>query len=374
MATDWLNKYRSDPFFRTETNVIALQVLFGIVILTLTAISFNLLYRDIARAIVDGIRIGAASHLPAAANAAQAGAPDVLAGAIVGKIEQVKTQNMFAITAVIVLTTVLFGYIIAHATLSPARNALAAQKQFIGNIAHELRTPLSVIKTNTEIALLDPRITADLKQALRSNVEELDRASQIINNLLSLSALLKPERMEFASIDLSALASEIVEKFAQLAQQNEQEVVVRTSPDALVWGSPTALQQIAGNLLKNALMYTPRRGHIAMTVEPAAENQVRFTIEDSGVGIARKDLFRIFEPFYRADQSRTRSRGGSGLGLAIVSELVKLHHGKIVIRSAVGRGTTVSILFPGAKKHAEVGGKELREGQHEIAVDFSRRS
>jgi len=192
--------------------------------------------------------------------------------------------------------------------------------------------------------------------------------------LLSLSALLKPERMEFASIDLSALASEIVEKFAQLAQQNEQEVVVRTSPDALVWGSPTALQQIAGNLLKNALMYTPRRGHIAMTVEPAAENQVRFTIEDSGVGIARKDLFRIFEPFYRADQSRTRSRGGSGLGLAIVSELVKLHHGKIVIRSAVGRGTTVSILFPGAKKHAEVGGKELREGQHEIAVDFSRRS
>jgi two-component system phosphate regulon sensor histidine kinase PhoR len=97
-------------------------------------------------------------------------------------------------------------------------------------------------------------------------------------------------------------------------------------------------------------------------------------VEDSGIGIARKDLFRIFEPFYRSDQSRTRNTGGSGLGLAIVSELVRLHQGKIIIRSTVGRGTTVIVYFPPAKRQTQVGGKELREGQNEIAVDFSRRS
>lgn len=363
MATVWLTKYRSDPFFRTEVNVIFLQVAFGIVILTLAAISFNLVYRDISRAIVDGIRAGAGTN-----------APGVVAGAIVAKIEQIRTQNIFIISVVIVLTTILFGYIIARATLVPARNALSAQKQFIGNIAHELRTPLAVIKTNTEIALLDPRMTADLKHTLQSNVEELDRASEIINNLLSLSALIKPEKMEFASVDLSALVSETVDKLSHLARQNEQEVSLRKAPGALVWGSSTALQQIVGNIVKNALMYTPLGGTIAITVEAADMSQVRLTVVDSGIGIARKDLFRIFEPFYRAERSRNRARGGSGLGLAIVSELVKLHQGKIVMRSSVGHGTTVSILFPAAKKHVDVGGKELRAGQNEIAVDFSRRS
>ncbi|HEY4516547.1 MAG TPA: HAMP domain-containing sensor histidine kinase [Candidatus Paceibacterota bacterium] len=363
LATVWLTRYRSDPFFRTEVHVIALQVAFGIVILGLAGISFSLLYRDISAAIVDGIRAGVDTN-----------APGVVAAAIVGKIEEIRMQNMFTIGAVIVLTTILFGYIIARATLVPARNALAAQKQFIGNIAHELRTPLAVIKTNTEIALLDPHMTADLKLTHLSNVEELDRASEIINNLLSLSALIRPERMEFTFIDLSALVSQTVEKFSHLAKQNEQEVVVRKSPGALVWGSSTALQQIVGNLVKNALMYTARGGHIAVTIEPTDAGQVRLTVEDTGIGIARKDLFRIFEPFYRAEQSRNRARGGSGLGLAIVSELVKLHQGKITIRSAIGRGTTVSILFPAAKKRADVGGKELRTDHSEIAVDFSRRS
>jgi len=356
----WLNRYRDDPFFRTETNVIAVQLCFGLVILGLVGVSFSLLYRDITTAILEGIRAGANTN-----------APDILANAVVGKIEQIRESNMLAISLAVVLTTMLFGWIVARLTLAPTRNALAAQKQFIGNVAHEIRTPLSVIKTNTEVTLLDRSLTADVKQALRSNVEELDRISEIINNLLSFSALVRPDRVEFTTVDLSSVVAETTKKFFSLAKKSEIEVTLRKSPEQLVWGSRTALQQIVGNLLKNALTYTPRGGRTSVTVEPTIEG-VALMVEDSGIGIARKDLFRIFEPFYRSDQSRTRHTGGSGLGLAIVSELVKLHQGKIIIRSAVGRGTKVIVYFPAVKKQTQVGGQELREGHNEIAVDFSR--
>src|SRR3989338_5875158 len=363
LATDSLNRYRYDPFFRTECNVVGLQVAFAIVILGLVGTSFSLLYHDISEAIVQGIRESIAS-----------GTTQTLGPAIVAEIANIRTQNLITIISVIVLTTMLFGYVIARITLTPARNALAAQKQFIGNIAHELRTPLSVIKTNTEVALLDEHVTADMRNTLNSNVEELDRISEIINNLLSLSALVRPERIEFTAVDLSSVATDVVQRFSHYAKRGEHQVTLRKSPDTLVLGNETALQQIVGNLLKNAIAYTPRGGHIRITVEPAPNHHVELIVQDSGIGIARKDLFRIFEPFYRADPSRARGAGGSGLGLAIVSELIKMHQGRITIKSAIGRGTTVSVLFPGATGHGTVGnGADVREGLNEIAVDFSKR-
>lgn len=356
-------KYRYDPFFRTEVHVVALQVAFALFVLGIVGTFFNLLYHDISTAIVEGIR-----------SAITGGTVADLGPAVVGEIQEIKTKNLWELTAVICLSTILFGYIIAHVTLAPARNALAAQKQFIGNIAHEIRTPLSVIKTNTEVALLDEKVTVEMRETLHSNIEELDRVSEIINNLLSLSALVKPERIEFSTVDLSSIATDTVEKFAPLAKRNEQQVMLRKSPDALVWGNATAIQQIVGNLLKNAITYSPRGGHVRVTVEPAPNNNIELIVQDTGVGIARKDLFRIFEPFYRADPSRTKGAGGTGLGLAIVSELVKMHQGRITIRSALGRGTSVSIIFPSVAHKGVVGNEtSLKEGLNEIAVDFTKR-
>lgn len=295
--------------------------------------------------------------------------------AIVDEISEIRTQNLSIIVSVIVVTTILFGYIVARVTLAPTRNALASQKQFIGNIAHEIRTPLSVIKTNTEVALLGNEVDRDMRETMLSNIEELDRISEIINNLLSLSALVRPERMELTTLDLSALASDVVRKFNPLAQRGELQITLKTSPESDIWGNATALTQIVGNLLKNAIQYTPRKGEIAITVAPAAQNQVELVVRDSGMGIAQKDLFRIFEPFYRADPSRERRRGGSGLGLTIVSELVKMHHGKIAIRSALGRGTSVSVLLPGMQREHRVGKEvESKRTLNEIAVDFSNKN
>jgi len=359
-ATGLLNKYQQDPFFQTETNIILLQGAFSIILLAVIGTGFSIVYREISSAILNGIAANFSTQTP-----------QQLGLTIATEIQNIREQNLLTIVAIIVGTTVVFGYIIARITLSPARNALAAQKQFIGNIAHELRTPLSVIKTNTEVALFEESASAEIKQMLRSNVEELDRISQIINNLLSLSALVRPERMEFSAIDLSELASHMVERFSALAKRSNHQVTVRKSPHTVVWGNMTALEQIVGNLLRNAIQYTPQGGQIILTIAPAPGNQVEFIVQDSGLGIARRDLFRIFEPFYRAEQSRTRSRGGSGLGLTIVSELLKLMGGKITIRSAMGRGTSVILLFPAAHRNVQVGGSELHEGLNEVAVDFS---
>ncbi len=368
-VTGWLRSYRDDTFLRTEINVIALQVAFALVIIALIAVSFTLLYRNISFAIIEGIRASIASPEPAS-----------LGPAIVSEVEHIRTLNLVIIISIVVVTTTVFGYIIARITLRPARNALESQKQFIGNIAHELRTPLSTIKTSTEVALLDTSIPDSLKETFTSTIEELDRISQIINNLLSLSILVHPEEMKFTPVDMSTLVTSVIENYAALTESNKIEVTARTGSDMYAWGNATALEQIVGNIFKNAISFTPRGGRIRVTIDRTLYSDIELTIQDSGVGIARKDLYHIFEPFYRAEQSRTRIRkdsrarvGGSGLGLTIVSELIKAHHGRIIVRSTLRRGTTVSIILPSPRANSTTQLHPVPdEAAGEIAMDFSR--
>lgn len=368
-ATALLNKYRRDLFFRTEVNVIVLQIAFALIIVGAVGASFALVNRDVSRAIVAGLN----ANLEGGASAT------ALSAEVVQHIEDIRSRSLAAIILTITLATLFFSYLIAYVTLSPARASLSAQKRFVGNIAHELRTPLSVIKTNTEVALLGPEAPPAVREMLESNVEELDRISEIINNLLTLSALVNPGAPEFGPVDLSALAEESVRAAGPLFRGSRQEVSLRKSDRALVWGNETGLRQIVGNLLKNASQYTPQGGSIAVRIEPAPAGLVELSVEDTGIGIERKDLYRIFEPFYRVDASRTKhaasgASAGSGLGLTIVSELTRMHRGRISVRSEAGRGTTVSILFPAARVAQPAGRPEAAESSlSEIAVDFSRR-
>lgn len=335
LVTAWLHRYQDDPFFRTEVNAISLQVLFAFFIVGIVSASFNANTADVSSAIVTGISSSLATATPTS-----------IAPSIVDQVESIRSQNFFVVLALITLVTAIFGYIIARVTLTPTRNALAAQKQFIGNIAHELRTPLAIIKTNTEIALLEQRMNKDMKAMHMSNIEELDRISEIINNLLSLSALINPGNMEFRPVDLAQLSREVVKKYERLAEVSEHSLTVHTGNAAWITGNSTALTQVIGNLLKNAINYTPPKGAITLAVSATPFDEIELYVRDTGIGIARKDLDRIFEPFYRAEQSRTRSKGGSGLGLSITAEMVKIHGGRISIRSTPGRGTTVTVHFP----------------------------
>lgn len=330
-ATALRARYESDLYFRTSVNIITLQV--GFVVLCAAAFVLSLMY-------------------PA--------------------------QGWYIFGGGIIVALGC-GIFLARFTLEPARNTARYQKLFISNIAHELRTPLSTIKTSSEVALIDDTLDPEIRKTFTEIVQELNRVSEIINNLLSLNTLTRPERMQFASIDIAPLAERVIERHRELAQERGIAITFREEPGSLVWGNTMALEQVMMNLVKNALLYTPAhsKGQVSVSVRPDS-GMVLFGVTDSGIGIAQEDLLHIFEPFYRADSSRSRGtqQTGSGLGLTIVNEMVRAHRGRIHIESHKRRGTkpggtTVSVFLP---RGVTRGADEARRDYSEATFDFTAHS
>ncbi|MGH7936419.1 MAG: sensor histidine kinase, partial [Chthoniobacterales bacterium] len=364
------SKFRSDLFFRTTVYVIALQA--GLVVISIAAFSWVLHYAD-------GQII---STILSQLNAPASGSAANFSPVIPQSIDAIQNASVQYVFAGMVVVSLLFGTLLAYVTLRPARSTLEHQKRFISNVAHELRTPLSTIKTSTEVAMLDPSLPRDVRKTFAETVIELDRISDIINNLLSLNQFLRPERIGFSNIDLSHVIESVVRRVEPLADQNEIELHTKKHDYSVVWGNAIALEQVISNLVKNSLSYTPkgRHGIVTVSVQPDYRGSILLTVADNGIGIAQKDLFHIFEPFYRADLSRTR-RGvrheGSGLGLAIVSEIVRAHRGSINIQSSLGEGTTVAVTLPAGTTAQDAAvrggtGKKNKEMVNEVSVDFSK--
>ena len=308
--------------------------------------------------------------LVVAANYQYEGTTRTLADAMTRTLSLISATDLLITALILFVIAALFGYIVAYIALKPTRDALASQKQFIGNVAHELRTPLSIIKTNIEVALLEGRLDSKLRDALLGNVDELDRTADIINNLLSLNTLLNPERVEFSNVDLGTVVDAAVAKLSALAKQKNIRLFVTRAEFLLVAGNSVALEQVAMNLIKNAIIYTPQGGRVDITIAPNYYGHIELRIHDTGNGISREDIFHVFEPFYRADRSRSRVHGGSGLGLTIVSELVKLHRGKITIQSAEKQGTTVVVSLPVGKVPGSAN-DDSKKTNGGVAIDFS---
>lgn len=328
-ARSLYGRYHEDTYFRTEANILGLLVLSTGVVMVVIVILFFINTLLIDSAILD-------SYAPLY--------PD-RATALVREVDFIRNRTLAIGLVLSLISGVLFGYLIASLALRPVRGTLNSQKHFIRNIAHEIRTPLSIIKMHSELVLLDPSIETG-RGAAQSNIEEIDRVSQIIDNLLTISALAKPEKPAFTEVDLYMLTKNLSGKFSSFAGARGVQISVQEGGAALVWGNRTALEQIVRNVMKNAILYTPRGGSIASSIRKTGDGFFELLMRDTGVGIAPEDIPHIFDPFFRADSSRTRAGSGAGLGLTIVSELVKMHHGTVSIRSKVGEGTTVFIRLP----------------------------
>ena len=359
-AIDLYNRYRDDQFLHAEYNIIGLQILFGIIILSIFSLSFNYLYGNILHTFIDSISVSLLNHTP------------IQSQDIFDSIQNSKNKYFFILTGITILITIIFGYCITKITLRPTREAFKFQKRFISDIAHELRTPLTIIKTNTEVILLNNNINPNLQEILTSNIQELDRASEIINNLLSLNSMVQPDNIQFSDVNMCELIDSVIKKMSSLAEQKDITITTRKQGECKVWGNQTALGQIVENVLHNAITFTPKKGNVTISLEQEFNINIILTIKDTGIGISQKDLFHIFEPFYRGDQSRTRQSGSSGLGLTIVSELIKLHSGKIAIRSAIDKGTSVIITLPASTHNVEF--PDEYEKDNEISVDFLSQS
>jgi len=153
---------------------------------------------------------------------------------------------------------------------------------------------------------------------------------------------------------------------------------VRAEKDVYVNGNGTALEQVLTNLVKNAINYSPKNEdkRVDLSVETDYSGRVVVSVTDQGIGIAQRDLYHIFEPFYRADTSRARGvgTGSSGLGLAIVNEIVRLHHGSISIRSTLGQGTTIRVSLPRSSGTATHDAPSGNGSSHAMSVDFSKKT
>ena len=298
------------------------------------------------------------------------GATETIADAVRKNVADIQTGDIVITVLILLCISLFFGYVIAYIALKPTRDTLSSQKQFIGNIAHELRTPLSIIKTNIEVTLMDRGLDAKLRESLSDNIDELDRTSDTINNLLSFNTLQNPEEIPFGNINLGNVVDEVIEKLSPLAKEKGINMSLQKGEFLTVWGNAAALEQIAMNIIKNALVYTENDGEIAISLAPNYRGYIELSVSDTGIGIAHDELLRVFEPFYRAEQSRARRHGGSGLGLTIVSELVKLHSGKIGIKSKANHGTIVLIALPCG--HVETALPIEESDDDVIARDYSK--
>lgn len=242
------------------------------------------------------------------------------------------------------------SYFLAGRTLEPINRVMDSQRRFLANASHELRTPLSVMKTDCEVALKETDHIPDeeLRRILKSNIEEIDRMTGIINNLLLIShGENESARIPFMPVNLSEVVVRIRAPLEALAAEHGVSLSVSTIPSAPVMGNLIALEEIALNCAKNAIIYTPQGGTITIAIQKNKKN-VELIVRDTGIGIKRSDLPNIVDPFFKSRNAKKFDSRGYGLGLSIVHEIVKLHGGSIRVASAPNQGTTIRIVLPAA--------------------------
>jgi heavy metal sensor kinase len=219
--------------------------------------------------------------------------------------------------------------------------------QFTADASHELRTPVSLIRTEAELALRRSRAEAEYKESLRHILLEAERTTSLIEQLLALArADSGRESLHIHPVDLRSVMSSVVDGWRQVSTMHDLEFTTSISDQSTyVLGDESLLRRLADILLDNAFKYTPAPGSVRLSLQQQAESAV-ITVQDSGVGIEKEDQDRIFERFYRVDKARSRAQGGTGLGLAIAQWIVTQHRGSIIVESRPGEGATFRVELP----------------------------
>jgi heavy metal sensor kinase len=224
--------------------------------------------------------------------------------------------------------------------------------QFTADASHELRTPISLIRTEAELALRRSRGEAEYKESLRAILLDAERTTSIVEQLLALArADSGRETLHMQTVNLSEIMREAHESWRQVAEIRTLQFLADIAPDIFVVGDVSALRKLADLLLDNALKYTPSPGGVQLLLSRAGENAV-FAVRDSGPGIAESEQAKIFERFYRVDKARSREQGGTGLGLAIAKWIAIQHRGTIAVKSELGAGSTFWVELPTAASMA----------------------
>lgn len=245
------------------------------------------------------------------------------------------------------------GVLVVIHDVTEQRKAEQTRREFVANVSHELRTPLTNVKSYAETIISSGD---ELPPELRSHflgviVSEADRMTRIVQDLLTLSKFdYGRMEMRFSRFSLAKAIRDVCEA-EQIDASNHGHTFLCSVPEddeLTVNGDPERVQQVALNIISNAMKYTPDGGRISVTAARAGDRIV-LTVQDNGIGIPEKDLPHLFERFYRVDKARSRQSGGTGLGLSIAKEILNMHNGDIRIDSVYGEGSTVTITLPAAR-------------------------
>jgi len=251
-------------------------------------------------------------------------------------------------------TVLLTGRPLAHGgallvlhDLTDLRRLETVRRDFVANVSHELKTPLTSISGYAETLAHDQTDAETTRRFLGVILTNARRMQRLVDGLLDLSRIESGGwRPEPEIVDTGAVARETWALLADRAAERRIVFATEVEPGGeRVYVDPDAFRQVLSNLLDNALRYTPPGGRIALRAR-REDGGVRVSVRDSGAGIPAEHLTRIFERFYRADAARSRDEGGTGLGLAIVKHLVEAHAGRVSVESEVGAGTEITAWFP----------------------------
>lgn len=285
------------------------------------------------------------SHLPRHSSMRQA-VTDALSGSEGGPIDVEIAGRMLSVAA---RPLAAGGAVVVLSDLTQARRVESMRRDFVANVSHELRTPLTAISGFAD-TLSDGTVSdKDRERFVATIAANARRMQRLVDELLDLSRIESggwtPQPVP---LDVAAVAADTFAGYADAARCRDVALETQISPDARnVHADPTALRQIMGNLVENAIRHTSS-GTVTIFAQRKVDGTTCISVRDTGVGIASVHLSRIFERFYRADPARSRNSGGTGLGLAVVKHLVEAHRGSVGAESTPGHGTTISVHLPPA--------------------------
>jgi two-component system, OmpR family, heavy metal sensor histidine kinase CusS len=261
--------------------------------------------------------------------------------------------------------------------ISRLQRSFEEVRRFTADAAHELRTPLAIMRTEAEVALRSPRCPDRDARVLENLIEEIERLSRLVSQLLFLCREDTGIGVStFRPVKLATLVREVVEHMEVLAREKGLNLQARLADAPEISGDADRLRQLFFNLLDNAIKYTPPGGSVVVEAKPAqGQPSVNVIIADTGIGIPAEHLPHVFERFYRVDSSRGSAPDGNGLGLAICYSIAESHAGRLAIESTPGIGTQVSITLPilaGDTKVKATKERLTESGSDELSITRTR--
>lgn len=268
---------------------------------------------------------------------------------LVAESKQRIVYTLVVINGIIFVLAGGLGYILAGQTLLPIRKMLDEQSRFISDASHELKTPITAIKSMMEVEMRNPSMTVmEAKEALTASVSEMNKLQKLTQSLLELAQSEGKDAWKTTPVSLMTVLKDAKDR-VRIVSKNKSITIILTGVDVIVRGSMDRLTDAIVILLDNAIKYSNAKTKITATVK-LIKGYGKILIADHGVGIAEKDLPFIFDRFYRGDVSRSKADyDGYGLGLPIAKQIIQLHNGSIDVESKKQKGTTVTVSIPVSK-------------------------